>query len=824
MIDFPLGILDGIRNKETVLFIGSGFSLSAGFPSSRSIAAFLSNALRADKKDVDPQKATRLDEISELFEITYGRGRLVSAVESFLKTSPRDAVSPSHRLLASLIKHGFVKTVITTNYDTLIEDSCSILGANLRVIAHESQLYGASGEDPVLYKIHGDFSHPDRLVLTPADYQRWMNQQDPESIQAQLRALFARGSLLFLGYSVSDFNICAQLLGRALARQGAPQPKRFAAIYAAKTKGSDRFNEQQDSSIADFTARLLQYGVEGFACRDVEEFLRSLLQRLRIKLRVKHLVFSYASWYPDQQSRYGGIETFINYLKDNAKDTKHETYETIYGAMLRFDPAFTFTSPAYPASVFFFRAAAKAALESSLHRGSANDGERPDVVHVHFLDFASLAEDAEIPTLCTSHSLLSLDLAYTKGIFDGNYLPGAVEEVRKAYKEERLAASAAPFVTVLSRDHELEVRRLGARSVQRLEAPFNANLFRPENPDSARSRGWPPLEEKFTITYVGRPDRRKGVEILIKACELLAAKGVEFQLLMVGYGFFKSSDLLNFGTGWFSFDISSLKRRGIGIEIRQAKGNEETGLFYAQSDVVVVPSLYEPMGYVVLEAMACERPVVASRTGGLLEAIDDGVNGLLFEVGDAEDLAEKLALLSSDPDLRVRLGQQGRKTVENRRPVAEIVQEWEELYQQAAFAFGASLFPTPDLLDRIRECCEEKIAKFFYKSGFDVYNAAMMSCEIAQQLTEEAGGQLELPQGVPVDRALQRAIATEFQKALRRKGIEATFSIAALSDVMNDLALALLNRAGNQPNLRLDAAETKRRLSTAWFERAVRNE
>lgn len=82
------------------------------------------------------------------------RGRLVTEVESFLRRLPGDEIGSSHRLVASLVAHGFVKTIITTNYDTLIEDACARMGAHLHVVAHESQLHGAAGDAPVLYKIH----------------------------------------------------------------------------------------------------------------------------------------------------------------------------------------------------------------------------------------------------------------------------------------------------------------------------------------------------------------------------------------------------------------------------------------------------------------------------------------------------------------------------------------------------------------------------------------------------------------------------------------------------------------------------------------------
>lgn len=679
MANPPSGILDTIRNKEAVLFIGSGFSRSAGFPSSASIAAFLIGTLRADGKSIDSR--LELDRVAELFELTNGRGRLISAVESFLRTSPRDVLSPSHRLLASLVKHGFVKTIVTTNYDTLIEDACTVLGTTIRVIAHPSQLYAAAGDQPVLYKIHGDFSHPDLLVLTPKDFQQWSQGPETRSIVTQLQALFDRSALLFLGYSLSDFNILTLLLGSDFASRGAPRHKRFSAIYS---------NEVPE----DTGGRLRLYGVEAFACPDTEQLLRSLLQRLPVTLRVKHLVFSYPSWYPDQEARYGGIETFIRYLSQNAKGCSHSTYYAIFGRMLEFEPSnlANTTYPTYPASFFFFRAAAKAALETTLHSGSSTTDRVPDVVHVHFLEFAPLSQEAGIPTLCTSHSLLSLDLFFTKGLFDGSEMPGARQEVRVAYASERNAASEVRFVTVLSQAHEQEVRRLGARSVRRLDAPFDPREFPLESPESARRRAYPTLKEKFTITYVGRPDRRKGIEILIRACELLAEETVDFQLLFVGYGFWQSEQHLNFGTGWFSFDISRLREKGIELEYRRGYGPRDTPVFYAASDIVVVPSLYEPMGYVVLEAMASSRPVVAARTGGLTETIVDGINGILFASGEAEDLAQKLLTLYRDPEMRKRLGEQASKDVNARRSLADVVLDWEELYRQAAFAFGGSLF------------------------------------------------------------------------------------------------------------------------------------
>jgi glycosyltransferase involved in cell wall biosynthesis len=96
---------------------------------------------------------------------------------------------------------------------------------------------------------------------------------------------------------------------------------------------------------------------------------------------------------------------------------------------------------------------------------------------------------------------------------------------------------------------------------------------------------------------------------------------------------------------------------------------------YHTSDIVVVPSRWqEPLGLISLEAGACSKPVVATRTGGIPEVIDDGVNGFLVEPGDLGGLAERVIRLISDPDLRRRMGDAGLARIEHDfalRPIRE---------------------------------------------------------------------------------------------------------------------------------------------------------
>ncbi len=111
-------------------------------------------------------------------------------------------------------------------------------------------------------------------------------------------------------------------------------------------------------------------------------------------------------------------------------------------------------------------------------------------------------------------------------------------------------------------------------------------------------------------------------------------------------------------------------RLGIEESVRfvGAVSDDELPLYYSLGDVFVMPSRSEPpdvegFGIVFLEAAACERPVVATRAGGIPDAVADGVTGVLVPPNAPEELAAALVALFSDPARRAELGRRGRERV-----------------------------------------------------------------------------------------------------------------------------------------------------------------
>lgn len=100
------------------------------------------------------------------------------------------------------------------------------------------------------------------------------------------------------------------------------------------------------------------------------------------------------------------------------------------------------------------------------------------------------------------------------------------------------------------------------------------------------------------------------------------------------------------------------------------------------ADLFLLPSETESFGLAALEAMACGTPVVASRTGGLPEVIDDGVSGFLRPVGATEEMAEAGARILLDDTLRADMAAAGRHTAETRFAVDTVVPHYEEYYER----------------------------------------------------------------------------------------------------------------------------------------------
>jgi len=104
--------------------------------------------------------------------------------------------------------------------------------------------------------------------------------------------------------------------------------------------------------------------------------------------------------------------------------------------------------------------------------------------------------------------------------------------------------------------------------------------------------------------------------------------------------------------------------------------------FLSASDLVVLPSLFEGMPTVLLEAMASRKPIVATRIPGVAEIVEDGINGFLIDKNSFEELAEKVRFLLEDQSLARKMGEKGRKIAEENYDWKGIVRRMEYVFKQ----------------------------------------------------------------------------------------------------------------------------------------------
>lgn len=163
----------------------------------------------------------------------------------------------------------------------------------------------------------------------------------------------------------------------------------------------------------------------------------------------------------------------------------------------------------------------------------------------------------------------------------------------------------------------------------------------------------PDPRETLEILTVGRLANVKAQPLLIDAIAVLHAEGWPVRLRIVGDG--PNRQLL----------AEQIRALGLDkvVELLGPLPSKEVTKLYATSDIFALPSFAEGVPVALMEAMAMERPCLATRLMGIPELIEDGVSGILVKPADVADTARGLRLLIADTSLRERIGVEGRRRV-----------------------------------------------------------------------------------------------------------------------------------------------------------------
>jgi starch synthase len=293
-----------------------------------------------------------------------------------------------------------------------------------------------------------------------------------------------------------------------------------------------------------------------------------------------------------------------------------------------------------------------------------------DLVHSHtwYANFAGHLAGLlyDVPHVVTAHSLEPLRPWKAEQLGGGYALSSFAE--RTSY----LGAAAVIAVSAAMRDDVLDAYPdVDPAKIHVVHNGIDTTTWRPvEDPDRVRSHGVDP--DRPSVVFVGRITRQKGLPYFLRACRELPP---DIQLVLCA-GAPDTPDIL----AEVEALVSELAATRDGVVwIREMLPRADVVALLSAATAFVCPSVYEPLGIVNLEAMACETAVVATETGGIPEVVVHGETGLLVPIeqpapgqGDGigtpldpdryvEDFAAALISVVTDPERAAEMGRAGRR-------------------------------------------------------------------------------------------------------------------------------------------------------------------
>lgn len=260
-----------------------------------------------------------------------------------------------------------------------------------------------------------------------------------------------------------------------------------------------------------------------------------------------------------------------------------------------------------------------------------------DIIHFH--GRSGMAWPIFFPSrlkncLLTVHGLTEEEWRHNRKTFD------RWVHARISNWAEKRAVRALPIIIAVSMDQANRIQERFGRS--RLSIKMI--------PNGITQKEYSPYPNTRTIAFVGRMELIKGVDLLP---DLLAKLKSDVKLIMVGKG--PERPLLE----------RLFQRNGLSSRVTWTGDIEPEAVMeiLGHSDLLVLPSRYEPQGRVVLEAMSIGRPFVASRVGGIQDMLRSGKEGILVDSNDLAEVSRAVQQILENPDQAQAMGINGRKTV-----------------------------------------------------------------------------------------------------------------------------------------------------------------
>ncbi|MAF13921.1 MAG: hypothetical protein CMI53_03440 [Parcubacteria group bacterium] len=228
-------------------------------------------------------------------------------------------------------------------------------------------------------------------------------------------------------------------------------------------------------------------------------------------------------------------------------------------------------------------------------------------------------------------------------------------------KMSKKVVPQADAIRVMSQGQKEKFSKLKNKLVKVISTPVDLEKY--QNVSSKKN------PNNKMVLHVGRYDKVKDFQTLLKAFEIVDSKLSNIDFRQIGADLHKIMDI--------PANLNFISQPNKSSKVLVEK-------WYPMSDVVVLSSTSESFGKVLVEANAAGKPVVSTATTGAKEIIQDGVNGYLAPIGDAQALADKILYLLNNPDKAKEMGENGRKLVKEKYGdnTNKIINFWQEIVNE----------------------------------------------------------------------------------------------------------------------------------------------
>jgi glycosyltransferase involved in cell wall biosynthesis len=289
------------------------------------------------------------------------------------------------------------------------------------------------------------------------------------------------------------------------------------------------------------------------------------------------------------------------------------------------------------------------------------DLEKYDIFHAQDRFTANILgrinQSYQKPLLFTPHGFM------TQRKLDFNLIEQ--ESVEEAYflSLDQKAIENSDHIITLCEVFRPMLKKLGAKD-NKMTTVYTGIDFNPDNKQKTKTTS----DDKTVITCISRLRPRKGHKYLFEALALIKSKLINVDVWIVGDGEMRE-ELENQVQ---ALQLSNVSFLGVRNDIPE---------LLSQSDIFVLPTTSDTLPIAIIEAMFANKAIITTNQGGIPEIIQDHHSGLIAEVGNSQQLAEKLSLLLSDSALRETLAQNAGTFAEKHLTSTSMIKKIEEIYQ-----------------------------------------------------------------------------------------------------------------------------------------------